>query len=62
MQEAIVKTAMEGKHVLGILPTGVGKSVCYQVLALSRYDKTGALTICRVIFVTKPPYTAHVYC
>ena len=45
MQEAIVKTAMEGKHVLGILPTGAGKSVCYQVPALSRYDKTGALTV-----------------
>ncbi|MBK6974202.1 MAG: RecQ family ATP-dependent DNA helicase [Sterolibacteriaceae bacterium] len=45
MQQAIVDAAMRGKHVLGILPTGTGKSVCYQVPALSRYDKTGALTV-----------------
>ena len=45
MQEAIVKAAMAGKHVLGILPTGTGKSLCYQIPALSRYYKTGALTV-----------------
>ena len=45
LQEAIVKAAMGGEHVLGILPTGTGKSICYQVPALSRYDKTGALTV-----------------
>ena len=45
LQQAITQSAMAGKHVLGILPTGSGKSVCYQVPALSRYDKTGALTV-----------------
>lgn len=45
MQEGIVLAAMQGKHVLGILPTGTGKSVCYQVPALSRYENTGALTV-----------------
>ena len=45
MQQAIVEAAMAGEHVLAILPTGAGKSVCYQVPALSRYDKTGALTV-----------------
>ena len=45
MQGAIVEAAMSGKHVLGILPTGTGKSICYQVPALSRYEKTGALTV-----------------
>ena len=45
MQQAIVEEAMAGKHVLGILPTGTGKSLCYQIPALSRYDNTGALTV-----------------
>lgn len=45
LQQAIVEAAMQGKHVLGILPTGTGKSLCYQIPALSRYDKTGALTV-----------------
>ena len=45
MQQAIVEEAMAGKHALGILPTGTGKSICYQIPAISRYDKTGALTV-----------------
>ena len=45
MQQSIVKAVMDGQHVLGILPTGTGKSLCYQIPALSRYDKTGALTV-----------------
>ena len=45
MQRAIVEAAMAGEHVLGILPTGAGKSVCYQLPALSRYDRIGALTV-----------------
>lgn len=36
MQEAIVRTALDGKDVLAILPTGGGKSVCFQVPALMR--------------------------
>jgi len=45
LQERIVAEAMAGKSLLGILPTGTGKSVCYQIPALSRFDKTGALTV-----------------
>ena len=45
LQERIVAEAMSGQSVLGILPTGTGKSVCYQIPALSRFDKTGALTV-----------------
>ncbi len=45
LQQAIVEAAMRGEHVLGILPTGTGKSLCYQVPALSRHHKTGALTV-----------------
>ena len=44
-QQVIVETAMQGRDVLAILPTGTGKSLCYQIPALSRYDKTGALTV-----------------
>ncbi len=36
MQEEIIRTALEGKDVLAILPTGGGKSVCFQVPALMR--------------------------
>ena len=45
MQRSVVEAAMAGRHVLGILPTGTGKSLCYQIPALSRYEKTGALTV-----------------
>ena len=45
MQQSIVEAAMAGEHVLGTLPTGTGKSLCYQIPALSRYYKTGALTV-----------------
>ncbi len=45
MQQVIVEAAISRQHLLGILPTGTGKSLCYQLPALSRYDKTGALTV-----------------
>lgn len=45
LQRLIVEKAMAGQHVLGILPTGTGKSLCYQIPALSRFEKTGALTV-----------------
>lgn len=45
LQERIVAEAMAGRSVLGILPTGTGKSVCYQIPALSRFDKTGELAV-----------------
>lgn len=36
MQEEIVQTALDGRDVLAILPTGGGKSVCFQVPALMK--------------------------
>ncbi len=45
MQQSIVEAAMAGEHLLAVLPTGTGKSLCYQVPALSRYHNTGALTV-----------------
>ena len=44
-QKTIVEAAMRGESLLGILPTGTGKSICYQAPGLSLYDKTGALTV-----------------
>ena len=35
-QEDIVRTALEGRDVLAILPTGGGKSVCFQVPSMMR--------------------------
>ncbi len=45
LQQRIVAETMRGKSVLGILPTGTGKSICYQIPALSKFDKTGVLTV-----------------
>ena len=36
MQEEIIREALEGRDVLAVLPTGGGKSVCFQVPALLR--------------------------
>ena len=35
-QEEVVGTALEGRDVLAILPTGGGKSICFQVPAMAR--------------------------
>ena len=45
LQQQIVQATLHGRSVLGILPTGTGKSICYQLPALARYDNTGALTV-----------------
>ena len=35
-QEAVIDTLLAGRHVLAVMPTGAGKSLCYQVPALVR--------------------------
>lgn len=45
LQQVIVESAMRSEHSLGILPTGTGKSLCYQIPALSRFVRTGALSV-----------------
>ncbi len=45
LQETIVAHAMSKVPILGILPTGTGKSICYQLPALAQYRRTGALTV-----------------
>ena len=44
MQEEIIREALEGRDVLAILPTGGGKSVCFQVPALLREGLTLVVT------------------
>ena len=34
LQEEIITSVIEGKDVLALLPTGGGKSICFQVPAL----------------------------
>ncbi|MGB5930199.1 MAG: DEAD/DEAH box helicase, partial [Cyclobacteriaceae bacterium] len=36
LQEDIVRASLDGKDVLALLPTGGGKSVCFQVPAMAR--------------------------
>ncbi|MFQ8689211.1 MAG: DEAD/DEAH box helicase, partial [Blautia sp.] len=33
-QETLVNSALSGRDILGIMPTGAGKSLCFQVPAL----------------------------
>ena len=33
-QEKLIRAILEGRDVLGIMPTGAGKSLCYQIPAL----------------------------
>jgi len=45
LQQAIVENGMAGTPTLAILPTGGGKSLCYQLPALAHFFRTGGLTV-----------------
>lgn len=45
LQQVIVENGFAGKSTLAILPTGGGKSLCFQLPALARYYRNGSLTV-----------------
>ncbi len=44
-QEGVIRAALAGRSLLAILPTGGGKSLCFQLPALIRHQRRGVLTI-----------------
>ena len=45
LQQRIVERSIEGRPLLGIMPTGGGKSLGYQLPAILRNERSGALTV-----------------
>jgi len=45
LQEQIVRAGMRDEPLLAILPTGAGKSLCFQLPALVRHFRRGSLTV-----------------
>jgi len=45
LQRAIVSAGLTRESLLAVLPTGGGKSICYQLPALVHYRRSGRLTI-----------------
>ena len=47
-QETLIRQILSGGDVLGIMPTGAGKSICYQVPAMLMPGLTIALALRRL--------------
>ncbi|HWE06019.1 MAG TPA: DEAD/DEAH box helicase [Rhizomicrobium sp.] len=46
-QETVIDALLEGRHVLTVMPTGSGKSLCFQVPALLRRLPERSSTLAR---------------
>ncbi len=44
-QAEIIKHVQSGRHAMVVMPTGMGKSLCYQIPALARNPTEGDLTL-----------------
>ena len=44
-QEGIIDAALAGRDVLAVMPTSAGKSICYQVPAITLAEAAGGLTV-----------------
>lgn len=44
-QQAVITTALTGKDVVVVMPTGSGKSICYQIPAIIGHRQHGKLTM-----------------
>ena len=51
-QASVMEALLAGRHVLAVMPTGAGKSLCYQVPALVK----GGLTIVETVVYWHPPH------
>ena len=66
-QEMLVDALLSGQDVLGIMPTGAGKSLCYQIPALLLLGTTMRITIQtrllrslrRTIAIPRITYSTH---
>ena len=45
LQARVIERGLAGAPLLGIMPTGGGKSLCYQLPAIMHNERTGALTV-----------------
>lgn len=45
LQREIVAAGMADRPIYAVLPTGTGKSLCFQIPAAARHRRTGALTV-----------------